>query len=143
MCPPERYANLVDIYLRLAEAGDLDAAKFIFPYLVGKPQQSTHPDRLDFEEWAMYKESANWMADVEALLTRPSRYMPLGIVREAQPAITKERGEQLAYVLTAQGKDKENVNRWLCDPDKGLEKIDKARHRQQTGAQKKKKQRRH
>ena len=142
VCPPERYGNLIDIYVRLAEAGDLDAAKFIFPYLVGRPAPPSNPDRLDMEEWQGYRESADWMAEVPALLTRPSRWMPLEMVREVQPIITRERGDQLSYVNGAKGKEKENVARWLCDPEKGLEKIDQARNRHQTGSQKKKKQRR-
>ena len=141
-CPPERYGQLVETYLRLAEEGDLEAAKFIFPYLVGKPKPASDPDRLDMEEFQGYRETANWMEEVPALLTRPSRWMPLNILREGQPAITQERGNQLGYILRTEGKEREKVQQWLSDPDKGLEKISQAMHRHQTGAQKKKKQRR-
>lgn len=91
----------------------------------------------------MLKGSADWMADVNALLTRASRWLPLGTVRVGQPAITQERAAQMHYMLSAQGKDKETVSRCLSDPENGLEKLSEAMRRQQTGSQQKKKQRRH
>jgi hypothetical protein len=142
MVPPERLERMLEPILQMAEQGDKQALKLILPYLLGKPQIEPHPDRLDFLEWQTLREAAGWMQDVKSILALPSGTFALDLVRDMQPDMDRLRAREMGFAFRAQGKTKENVMEHLSDPVNGLGKLHKEMARQQTGSQKKKKQRR-
>jgi hypothetical protein len=125
-----------------AKTGDVKAAKFVYTYNIGKPMPSPDPDRLDSEEWQGLRESATWMDESPAILSRPSGRMALDMVRVAQPEMDKQRAREMNFVLSAKGKTEEKVREHLLDPVNGLEKLHQEMDRHQTGFSKKKKKRR-
>jgi hypothetical protein len=52
---PERMRRIVTALADLAEKGDLDVARFLFEYLLGKPGAAPDPDRLDLEEYKLFE----------------------------------------------------------------------------------------
>ena len=41
----------------LAEEGDVQAAKLIFNYVIGKPQPAPEPDHMDADEWESFQQA--------------------------------------------------------------------------------------
>jgi hypothetical protein len=50
---PDRLRKITARMADMAEAGDLEACKLLFDYLLGKPGPAPDPDRLDLEEWKL------------------------------------------------------------------------------------------
>ena len=67
----------------LALAGDVQAAKLVLAYAVGKPAAAPDPDRLDVEEWHYFKTTAPMMSEAENLLD--SRALRAARVRARWP----------------------------------------------------------
>ena len=142
VCTPEDYRDIMRAMIERAKTGDVQAAKFVYTYNIGKPMPSPDPDRLDFEEWQGLRESATWMDESPAILSRPSGRMALHMVRVAQPEMDKQRAREMNFVLSAKGKTEEKVREHLLDPVNGLEKLHQEMDRHQTGFSKKTKKRR-
>ena len=57
-CTPERLRRITEKMMDLAEEGDVAAAKLVYTFALGKPAEMPNPDRLDIEEWKLYRETA-------------------------------------------------------------------------------------
>jgi hypothetical protein len=137
---PEDVRQLIRKLKSMASEGHVQAHKLLLSYGLGRPTKMANPDRLDQEEWAGYHETANWMQDVPGLITRPSREFPLDIVRTAQPAMVKEMAGTLGGILSAKGKDAEQMQAYLThpNPSEGMRLVREKIARQQTDFRKKK-----
>jgi len=49
-----------------ARTGDVPSARLLFAYAVGKPSETVNPDRLDFDEWQIYRQTP---VDVQPVAT--------------------------------------------------------------------------
>jgi hypothetical protein len=92
-------AAIVDKVVQMAREGDLAAAKLVLSYTIGKPVPAVDPDRLDVEEFNLFREEAI-TADT---LADPLKGLPAAtvceMVREARPLVEASRREQLAEAL--------------------------------------------
>jgi hypothetical protein len=68
----ERLRRIAGKLADLAEQGNLEAAKLLFAYLLGKPREAPDPDRLDLEEWRL---AANYPSR-NAILLREMEGLP-------------------------------------------------------------------
>jgi hypothetical protein len=75
---PEDVAQVAKKLLALALAGDVAAAKVLLAYVVGKPAQAVHPDRLDLDEVKLLLESPLGTE----VLTHASFGTPLGAAKQ-------------------------------------------------------------
>src|SRR4051812_40424171 len=57
-------AAIVQALVVRAKAGDVQAAKLVLAYAVGKPETGMDPDRVDAQEWAMQRETAAMMPEL-------------------------------------------------------------------------------
>jgi hypothetical protein len=57
-CTPERMDKLIEKLFAMAYEGDRAAAKLILSYSLGKPVHVVNPDRLDVDEWHLFREAA-------------------------------------------------------------------------------------
>jgi hypothetical protein len=48
-------ASIVNGLLIAAQSGDVQAAKLLLSYAVGRPPDPVNPDRLDVDEWELLK----------------------------------------------------------------------------------------
>jgi hypothetical protein len=60
---PEQVKAVAVILLARALTGDVDAARLVLAYAVGRPQPAADPDAADADEWRMLREAPNF-ADV-------------------------------------------------------------------------------
>jgi hypothetical protein len=86
----------------LALVGDVQAAKLVLAYAIGKPAGAADPDRLDLQEWNHFKEAAPMLNEVESLLT-PEPAVLLPSVRWGGQARTWEFADGLTAALRAPG----------------------------------------
>jgi hypothetical protein len=84
----------------LALAGDVQAAKLVLAYGIGRPAATADPDRLDVQEWQHFKETAPMVNEAENLLTPEPRVLLPGI-RWGRQAKTWEFADGLSAVLRA------------------------------------------
>jgi hypothetical protein len=85
--------------IALAKQGDTVAAKLVFQYVAGKPTDPPNPDRLDADEWQIYKDTAGMMKEAPGLVDKPDPVLPLTVVRKHRPHVTREICGRLGVVL--------------------------------------------
>jgi hypothetical protein len=95
---PDAIRAILAKMAELALAGDVQAAKLVLAYAVGKPAAAPDPDRLDVEEWHHFKNTAPMMSEVENLLM-PEPSVPLECVRLGREARTRDYSAILATAL--------------------------------------------
>jgi len=76
----------------LALEGNVQAAKFVAAYLIGKPQPALNPDRSDLEEWRQFKEEAPMMREVLQHGKTPDPIVPLTCARGLRHVTTRDQG---------------------------------------------------
>ena len=84
----------------LALAGDVQAAKLVLAYAIGRPAAAADPDRLDVEEWNRFKEAAPMLGEANSLLT-PDPAVLLDSVRRGRQALTRDYADTVAAALQA------------------------------------------
>jgi hypothetical protein len=88
-------ADVARILLDMARDGNIPAAKLLFSYVIGKPAPAVSPDRLDIDEWRIFKETAPMAAEMPALAEAPLSSFPRDIVRMMRPASTTTLAKQM------------------------------------------------
>lgn len=86
---PERIARIGNKLATLAEEGSVAAAKLLFSYLMGKPQPAPDPDRLDIEEWKIFRETTEMKQEAPAFSSAGTPEFHLNIVRTMRPIIAE------------------------------------------------------
>jgi hypothetical protein len=87
--------------VELAREGDVAAARLVFTYVVGKPQATEDPDRLDEKEWRQYVEETVRQGELEAVVGGMSATLACTIAGAAVPAMQTQAGETLLANLAA------------------------------------------
>jgi hypothetical protein len=84
--------NMQNVALQLmtmAEAGNLAAIKLFLLYTLGKPQPMPDPDRLDIEEWNIFKETAEMKEQTATLGAAGTPESHLEYVRALRPIVSE------------------------------------------------------
>jgi hypothetical protein len=74
--------------LALAKEGDVQAAKLLLAYAVGKPQPAREPDNVDVEEWEVYKKTGEMKKQAPGLMATATPDFYLDSVRATRPIMT-------------------------------------------------------
>ena len=93
----------------LAVEGNVQAAKFVAAYLIGKPQPARDPDRADLEEWRKFKEEAPMMREVMQHGRTPEPFLPLSCARELRYATTIHQGGMLGAAASLPTKEADRL----------------------------------
>jgi len=64
----EDFEKIAFQLVMMAKAGNMDAIKLLFNYIMGKPTQTVDPDRLDHMELEMHREGKTTAEDIEKTL---------------------------------------------------------------------------
>jgi hypothetical protein len=99
---PDAVHAIIAKMAELALAGDVQAAKLVLAYAIGKPAAPADPDKLDVQEWNHFKEAAPMLNEIESLLT-PEPAVLLPSVRWGRQARTWELADGLTAALRAPG----------------------------------------
>ena len=66
---PDQVRAILAKMAELALTGDVQAAKLVLAYAIGRPAAAENPDRLDVDEWSHFKEAAPMLGEAGSLLT--------------------------------------------------------------------------
>ena len=55
---PEDIQSVARRLIDLAKEGNVQAAKLLLSYAIGKPEPAPNPDRMDIDEWEGYQQTA-------------------------------------------------------------------------------------
>ena len=92
----EDIAAIMQTLMIRAKGGDVQAAKLVLAYTVGKPDKAADPDRADIDEWDLHKESAGMMKDLAVVSQAPPAEVPLRAARILRPLVGSIVRDQLA-----------------------------------------------
>jgi len=105
--------------MEMAIAGEIAAARVLFQYVMPK---HVEPDRMNLQEWGLFKEGADMFAEMPALLTRPGPELPLEMVRTTMATQTERfRGMLVNLLRTPQDKMADVSELMVSDPAAAME----------------------
>jgi hypothetical protein len=114
----ERLKALADKLIELALEGNVQAAKLVLSYTLGKPAAAVNPDRMDVEEWHGYRETTGMVTELPGMMRAPEPELPLRLMRGTREAATGEMERLMGGLLTASGEERKEVEeilRWFPD----------------------------
>jgi hypothetical protein len=91
----EKFDQAVDTLTEMAIKGNAQAQKLFFTYIVGKPVQTVDPDRMDFDEWNIYRDSVPMKAESATVMQAGDPQLHLDYVRIMRPIITEIMREEV------------------------------------------------
>jgi hypothetical protein len=92
-------AEILAAMIKKAKEGNVQAAKLVLQYVLGKPAASADPDRVDGHEWAVQRDSAAMYDEMADVTKTPPANITLGATRVLRPLIGSIVKEQMADVL--------------------------------------------
>jgi hypothetical protein len=81
----EDIAAITRTLIDMARDGDVPAAKLLLAYAIGKPGDTVQPDRLDLDEWQIFRDTAPMAEEMTSLSFAPSSELPRNFVRLSRP----------------------------------------------------------
>lgn len=73
--------------IQRAKEGNVQAAKLLLSYSIGKPQPAPEPDRLDADEWNVYKETMDMKDESPAMIKAGPSENHVRYVRAGRPTV--------------------------------------------------------
>jgi hypothetical protein len=115
---PDDIQDVATRLLALAKEGNVQAAKLLLAYTIGKPQPAPEPDRLDADEWQGYKETQPMKKESAALMNAGDPFFHLNMVRTTRPILTEMMRQQIrdmANETSAQREAREAAEAAECE----------------------------
>jgi hypothetical protein len=82
-----------------ARDGDAASARLLFSYTVGKPSETVNPDKLELDEWEMYRKMPVLHKDFEAVFNAPLVEALCRVLRICLPFLIDHQEKKLAQLL--------------------------------------------
>ena len=108
----EKIGKLMDRMYDLAMEGNMQAAKLILSYTIGKPVPMTNPDRVDSDEWDIFKETAPMMHELSSQYS-PDPCVPLVMARIKRASQTRDQLGVLHSYLSTPPEEKEQADKLM------------------------------
>ena len=115
---PDDIQDVATRLLALAKDGNVQAAKLLLAYTIGKPQPAPEPDRLDADEWQGYKETAPMKKEAAAVTSAGEPGFHLNVVRTLRPITTELMRRQAVQIFEEtpeQRKKREDAEAAECE----------------------------
>jgi hypothetical protein len=91
----------------LAKEGNVQAAKLLLSYAIGKPQPAPEPDRMDADEWQIYKDTTPMKAESATVISAGPPELHLQCVRAMRPAIARLMQQQIDEIAREMSQERE------------------------------------
>jgi hypothetical protein len=91
----------------LAKEGNVQAAKLVLSYTIGKPQPAPEPDRLDADEWQIYRDTTPMKTESAAVINAGAPEFHLNVVRAMRPVVAQLMQEQIAEIVNETPEERE------------------------------------
>src|SRR5271154_5794024 len=83
-----------------AATGNVPAARLLLAYTVGKPADSTNPDRVEIDEWQLLRQTVAPQDDVAQTFQSVPVELASKLANATLPVLADEMGDQLAARLS-------------------------------------------
>jgi hypothetical protein len=108
----------------LAKEGNVQAAKLLLSYTIGKPQPAPEPDRLDADEWQIYRDTTPMKTESAAVIDAGAPEFHLNVVRAMRPVIAQLMQQQIEEIVNEtpeqreerEQREAEEAERFLSSP---------------------------
>jgi hypothetical protein len=91
----EKFDQAVDTLTEMAIKGNAQAQKLFFTYIVGKAVQTVDPDRMDIDEWNVYRDAVPMKAEAATVMQAGDPQLQLDYLRLMRPIITEIMREEV------------------------------------------------
>jgi hypothetical protein len=96
---PEDIQAVAKALIQRAAEGNVQAAKLLFSYAIGKPQPAPEPDRMDVDEWEVYRETVPMKTETAPIIRAGVPELHLKTARMMRPVFAQMMGNQMAEML--------------------------------------------
>jgi hypothetical protein len=96
---PEDIQTVAKALIQRAAEGNVQAAKLLLLYAIGKPQPAPEPDHMDADEWDVYRETAPMKVESAAIVASGVPELHLKFARMMRPVIAQMMGNQMGEML--------------------------------------------
>ena len=86
---PQDIQEVAAALIARAKEGNVQAAKLLLSYAIGKPEQAPQPDHLDAHEWEIYRATTPMKEEAAAVTKAGDPEFHLRTVRVVRPLITQ------------------------------------------------------
>ena len=90
-----------------AKDGNIQAAKLLFTYAIGKPQPAPEPDRMDANEWDVYRETVPMKKESAPVVNAGLPEFHLQLARMMRPIISEMQRDQVHELFSEDPKERE------------------------------------
>lgn len=85
----EDMAAIGNKLVEMAKNGNIQAIKLLFSYTLGKPTEGVQPDRVDMEEWELFKLLAEIPKEADEVALVPDHGLALTMARTMRPVLSQ------------------------------------------------------
>jgi len=96
---PTDIAAVAKALIQRAAEGNVQAAKLLLSYAIGKPGPAPEPDRMDADEWDRYRDTVPMKQESAAIIGSGVPEMHLRMARTMRPLVSSIMGHQMAEQL--------------------------------------------
>jgi hypothetical protein len=96
---PEDIQAVARALIQRAAEGNVQAAKLLFSYAIGKPQPAPEPDQMDADEWDRYVETAPMKTESAAVVAAGVPELHLRFARMMRPLAASMMANQMGEML--------------------------------------------
>jgi len=85
--------------IQRASEGNVQAAKLLLSYAIGKPQPAPEPDHMDVDEWNVYRETVPMKQESAAVVGSGVPEAHLKVARMMRPLVAQMMGQEMAAMF--------------------------------------------
>jgi hypothetical protein len=104
---PQDIQKVAAKLIELAAEGNVQAAKLLLTYVIGKPQPAPEPDRMDADEWDLYRETTPMKEESPVVMAAGVPESHLAYVRALRPIYSQIAHEQVMEILNEDPAERE------------------------------------
>jgi hypothetical protein len=89
------FRKVIAAVISSAAEGNAQAQKLFLTYVIGKPERTVDPDRMDIDEWNVYRDAVPMKAEAATVMQAGDPQLQLDYLRLMRPIITEIMREEV------------------------------------------------
>jgi len=96
---PDDIQTVARALIQRASEGNVQAAKLLLSYAIGKPQPAPKPDHMDADEWNIYRETVPMKQESGVVVGAGVPEAHLKVARMMRPLVAQMMGQEMAAMF--------------------------------------------
>jgi len=96
---PDDIQTVAKALIQRASEGNVQAAKLLLSYAIGKPQPAPEPDHMDADEWDVYRETVPMKQESGVVVGAGVPEAHLKVARMMRPLVAQMMGQEMAAMF--------------------------------------------